>query len=202
MDSSCLQKLWVQFFILPFWSSMKTRPLLTYVYCPSSPPQPKRCLSPPLVFMNSPILFIWITVLTVLTSNLLTHYLSETQEWVPRGSDQSKSMGWRNRSSPELTMYVRIYSTQSFLVSKTTRDAAKEEEGQELLRVSTEWQLTAGKETKPIQKAQLPRTAHFKVWLYSRIHYAMRKGLSSLSSSFSRSSHQLSTHLTVRQTML
>lgn len=52
-------------------------------------------------------------------------------------------MGWRNRSSPDLTMYVRIHSTQSFdklnvMVPKTTRDAAKEEEGQELLRVSTE----------------------------------------------------------------
>lgn len=35
---------------------------------------------------------------------------------------------------------------------------------------STEWQLTARKETKTIQKAQLPRTAHFKVLLYSRIH--------------------------------
>lgn len=34
----------------------------------------------------------------------------------------------------------------------------------------TEWQLTARKETKTIQKAQLPRTAHFKVLLYPRIH--------------------------------
>ena len=73
-------------------------------------------------------------------------------------------------------------------VPKTTREAAKTGVGvggwggrtgvakSGHADSGTEWQLTASKETKTIQKAQLPRTAHFKVLLYSRIHMQWGKG--------------------------
>lgn len=63
---------------------------------------------------------------------------------------------------------------------------------------STEWQLTAGKETKTIQKAHLPRTAHFKVLLYSRIHMQWGEDLTHIPLSLQIISSALNT-LVVRQ---
>lgn len=114
---------------------------------------------------------------------------------------------WAEEIEAVLTLlYMCTYMTHSFdkfniMVPKTTRDAAKG--GGETGIAKSQHRMTADSREgdKNYSESSVTQNCSFQGLIVFKNPYAMRKGLSAQSPSLSRSSHQLSTHLSVRQRM-
>lgn len=96
--------------------------------------------------------------------------------------------------------------TQSFaklniMIPQTTRDTAKKEEEQKLLKSQHRMTADSREGDKNHSESSVTQNCPFQGLIVFKNTYAMRKGLSSQTPSLSRSSHQLLTHLSVRQRM-